>query len=210
MSGTAERIPVGVHRPLEEGMRRTLNCLLAMVGCILGLPFWGLVALAIKMEDGEPAFFVQTRLGQDGKPFRLIKFRTMSPEAEVLKGIDWRDTDVPQAEHGKITRVGGFLRRFRLDELPQLLNVVKGDIHLVGPRPERPQAAGARAKLIPGYERRLQVKPGITGWAQIHYPYRDAAEKFEYDLYYIQHRSLWLDLVILLRTVFPVLGGRGR
>jgi lipopolysaccharide/colanic/teichoic acid biosynthesis glycosyltransferase len=133
----------------------------------------------------------------------------MSPGAEVLSGINWHNTDVPEAEHGQITRVGALLRRFRLDELPQLLNVVKGDVYLVGPRPERPRSAKERAKLIPGYEKRLQVKPGITGWAQIHYPYRNATEKLKYDLYYIQHRSLWLDLVILLRTFLPVLRGHG-
>ena len=195
---------------MEESLRRFLNLLLAMLGCLFSLPFYVFIGLAIKLEDGGSIFFVQTRLGQGGEPFRLLKFRTMPPNTEVLSGINWRDTDVPQAEQGRITRVGAFLRRFRLDELPQLLNVVKGDIHLVGPRPERPKAAEERAKLISGYERRLQVKPGITGWAQIHYPYRDAAEKLEYDLYYIRHRSLWFDFVILLRTLLPVLGGRGR
>jgi lipopolysaccharide/colanic/teichoic acid biosynthesis glycosyltransferase len=169
------------------------------------LPF---IAAAIKLESPGPVFYRQMRAGQGGRPFQLLKFRTMIAGAEADGQARWA-----RAIDARVTRVGRLLRRTRLDELPQLFNVLRGDMSLIGPRPERPELIAVLEQEIPFYRARLLVKPGLTGWAQVNYGYgrsvEDARVKLEYDLYYIKQQSIWLDLVILFRTVEVVLGMKG-
>lgn len=178
--------------------KRIIDILLAFLLLLLTSPLWLLVALAIKLEDRGPIFYYQERTGEDRKPFLLIKFRSMIKDAEKEKAI-WAEKEDP-----RITKVGKFLRQSHLDEIPQMLNVLKGDISLVGPRPERPEFVGQLEKEIPHYHIRHLIKPGFTGWAQIKFKYgrsvMDSFEKFQYDLYYLKNRSLILDLRILLKT----------
>jgi lipopolysaccharide/colanic/teichoic acid biosynthesis glycosyltransferase len=168
-----------------------------------------LTALAIKLTSRGPIVFSQERTGLEGEPFRVLKLRTMYQDAERLTGPVWSTDDDP-----RITRVGKLLRKFRIDELPQLWNVLRGDMSLVGPRPERPVFVEQLAKAIPHYRERLLVRPGITGWAQVMAPYAasvgDSARKLQFDLYYTKNVSLWLDAVILLLTARTVLFGRER
>jgi lipopolysaccharide/colanic/teichoic acid biosynthesis glycosyltransferase len=172
---------------------------------VLLLPW---VALAIRLASTGPVFYRQVRAGPRGRTFRLLKFRTMIDGAEADGLARWAS-----AGDARVTRVGRFLRRTRLDELPQIWNVLNGDMSLVGPRPERPELIALLEQKIPFYRARLLVKPGLTGWAQINYGYgrsvEDAQVKLQYDLYYIKHQSLWLELTILLRTVEVVLGMKG-
>lgn len=179
-------------------LKRGLDVAAASVGLILSAPLWPLIALAIRLQDSGSAFYSQTRVGRCGGRFTLHKFRTMHRDAET-NGTTWTSPNDP-----RITRVGRFLRQTRLDELPQLWNILIGDMSVVGPRPERPEFVGPLASLIPFYDERHLVKPGLTGWAQINYRYgasvADARKKLQLDLYYIKHMSLELDLVILLRT----------
>jgi exopolysaccharide biosynthesis polyprenyl glycosylphosphotransferase len=166
------------------------------------------LALLIKVDSAGPVFYVQTRLGQGGRLFRIVKFRSMVVNAERKSGPQWATEDDP-----RITRVGKILRRMRLDELPQILNILRGDLHLIGPRPERPEFYAQLAQEIPFYSVRLALKPGLTGWAQIKYRYGSSVEetlvKLQYDLYYIKNRSPLLDIKILLRTIWKIvsLGG---
>ena len=156
------------------------------------------------MEDRGPIFYRQLRTGQNGRPFRIIKFRSMRVDAEVDGRAVWASPDDPRT-----TRVGTWLRKLRIDELPQLVNVLLGQMSLVGPRPERPEFVAELARAVPFYDQRHFVKPGITGWAQVRYGYgaseKDAQAKLEYDLYYVKHHSLALDLMVLLQTVEVVL-----
>jgi exopolysaccharide biosynthesis polyprenyl glycosylphosphotransferase len=192
-----------------------LNRPLAGMGLVLLAPLLTLIALAIKLDSRGPVLFVQPRVGRGGRSFRLIKFRTMRPASGMTS--EWvRDN------HGRLTRVGRWLRRFRLDELPQLVNVAMGDMNLVGPRPHPVSNLSLLALVarntpecgeqIPFYALRSLVRPGLTGWAQVRYRYandlEEEIEKMRYDLYYIKHRSLWLDLRILLETVKIVIHGR--
>ena len=169
-----------------------------------------LTALAIILEDGwrGDVFYIQTRVGLDGRHFQVLKFRSMRTDAERDGKPQWA-----QARDSRATRVGAFIRKVRIDELPQILNVLKGDMSLVGPRPERPEFVAELSDRIPYYRERHCVKPGITGWAQLCYPYgsseRDAAEKLQYDLYYVKNHSLLFDLMILLQTAEVVLLGKG-
>ncbi|MCX6618323.1 MAG: TIGR03013 family PEP-CTERM/XrtA system glycosyltransferase [Acidobacteria bacterium] len=167
------------------------------------------IALAVKLESRGPVLFRQLRTGQHGKNFVLYKFRSMGADAESGEGPKW----AAQAD-SRVTAIGRWLRKFRLDELPQAFNVLRGDMSLVGPRPERPYFVNMLRQRIPFYDLRLYVKPGITGWAQVYYPYgasvEDAYEKLQYDLYYTKHVSLMLDLRILLSTLRVVFFGRGR
>lgn len=164
----------------------------------LSLPLWPIIALAIKLEDKGPVFYKQERVGRENKKFWLIKFRSMKQGAEKEKPV-WAKEEDP-----RVTRTGRILRRLHLDELPQMLNVLRGDISLVGPRPERPEFVKKLEKEIPHYHLRHLIKPGFTGWAQIKFRYSrsvmDSHEKFQYDLYYIKNRSLILDIGILLKT----------
>jgi lipopolysaccharide/colanic/teichoic acid biosynthesis glycosyltransferase len=159
-----------------------------------------LAALAVRVEDGKPVLFRQTRVGLGGREFTLYKFRSMRIDAEQDSVPLWAAENDP-----RITRVGAILRRFRIDELPQFYNVLRGDMSFVGPRPERPYFVDQLADAIPHYTSRHNVKPGITGWAQVSFRYgasfEDACEKTAYDLYYVKHQSTLLDLVILARTV---------
>jgi len=178
--------------------KRIIDSTSAFLLLLLTSPLWLLVALAIKLEDKGPIFYCQERTGKDRKPFLLIKFRSMIKDAEKEKAV-WAEK-----EDSRITRVGKFLRQSHLDEIPQMLNILKGDISLVGPRPERPEFVSQLEKEVPHYHLRHIIKPGFTGWAQIKFRYgrsvMDSFEKFQYDLYYLKNRSLILDLRILLKT----------
>ena len=201
----------GFHRdPIREGAERVFDVFAAIVLLALTWPIAVLAWLAIKLEDGwsAPAFYIQERVGLEGKLFNLRKFRSMRIDAEKGGQAKWASKDDP-----RVTRVGKFMRKTRIDELPQLLNVLSGDMCFVGPRPERPQFVDQLTERIPYYRERHWVKPGLTGWAQLCYPYgaseRDAKEKLQYDLYYVKHRSLVFDLFILLGTAEVILWGRG-
>ena len=175
---------------------------------VLFLPLFPLIALLIKLDSPGPVFFRQERVGEDGKVFTLWKFRSMRKDAERNTGPVWA-----KAQDSRVTRVGRYLRRTRLDEVPQLFNVLKGDMSLVGPRPERPNFVDELSKTIPFYYLRHSVKPGVTGWAQINYGYgnsvEDAVEKLQYDLFYIKNVSWALDLLVLLHTIKTVLVRKG-
>jgi len=183
---------------LYDKVKRIFDVCFAAFILIVTLFLWFLIAIAIKLEDRGPVFYKQKRVGKDKGVFCLIKFRSMVPNAEK-NGPLWAEKNDP-----RITKVGKILRRTHLDELPQMINVLKGDISLVGPRPERPEFVEKLEKEIPYYHLRHIVKPGFTGWAQIKFRYArsviDSLEKFEYDLYYIKNRSLLLDIYILLKT----------
>jgi sugar transferase (PEP-CTERM system associated) len=193
---------------LTETIRRALDVGLSLLGLILSAPVMAAAALSIKMASPGPVLFRQARVGKDGKVFMLYKFRSMSVNAEQLTGPVWASEDDP-----RITRVGRLLRKIRLDETPQMFNVLRGDMSFIGPRPERPVFVNQLKEQIPFYVLRFAVKPGITGWAQVKYPYgstvQDALEKLQYDLYYIKNMSILLDLLILLKSVQVVLFARG-
>ncbi|MDD5528122.1 MAG: sugar transferase [Patescibacteria group bacterium] len=187
--------------------KRTADLVLALLIFIITLPFWLIIALIIKLESRGTIFFVQTRAGERGKNFRMIKFRTMKTE----------NNDHSPTTDGdrRVTRFGSFLRKTRLDEIPQVLNIIKGEMSFVGPRPERPELIETLEKQIPFYRERMLVKPGVTGTDQIsgeyHSPsYEDTMKKLQYDLYYIKNRSVYLELSIILKTISTVLSRAGR
>lgn len=200
----------GFSQPLKRGFKRALDLLSA--GLLLGVswPFMLATAMAIKLEDGRgaPVFYRQQRVGLDGRRFDVVKFRSMRTDAEKFGAAQWAERDDP-----RITRVGRTIRTLRVDELPQILNVLRGEMSLVGPRPERPVFVERFCEEIAFYGDRHRVKPGLTGWAQLNYPYgsseEDARRKLEFDLYYVKNYSLVLDLMILIRTIEVVLFGRG-
>jgi len=187
------------EKAIYDKAKRLSDVLISSLIVVLTLPLWPLIVLAVKLEDGGPIFYKQKRVGKDGKDFLLYKFRSMKKNAEDKTGAVWAEEKDPRT-----TRVGKFLRRTHLDELPQMINILKGDISLVGPRPERPEFVEQLSQEIPHYQIRHLIKPGFTGWAQIKFRYgrtvMDAKEKFEYDLYYLKNRSPLLDLGILLKT----------
>lgn len=189
--------------------KRAFDVSAASVGLICLAPLLPLIALAIKLDSPGPTLFRQVRVGRGDRPFVIMKFRTMRENAEARTGAVWSQMDDP-----RITKVGNFLRRSRLDEIPQLVNILKGDMSLVGPRPERPEFVNELKKRIPYYSERHYVKPGLTGWAQVLYPYGstvdDAIEKLRYDMYYIKNISTILDLYIVMKTFKVVLLGKGR
>jgi lipopolysaccharide/colanic/teichoic acid biosynthesis glycosyltransferase len=174
---------------------------------VLFSPFLIGAAVAIKWDDGGPVFYTQERLTRNEIPFRIFKLRTMRVDAESAGAVWAREADP------RITRVGVFLRRTRIDEMPQLFNVLRGDMSLVGPRPERPSFIDRLARELPLYHERHMVKAGLTGWAQINYPYGasldDARSKLSYDLYYVKNFSILFDLLILLQTLRVVLWPSG-
>jgi sugar transferase (PEP-CTERM system associated) len=188
--------------------RRFVNFSVALIGLILSLPLLPFIVLAVKLDSPGPALYRQKRVGRSGTTFFCYKFRTMRQDAEADTGATWAGDDDP-----RITRVGHFLRSSRLDEIPQLWCVLKGDMHFVGPRPERPEFVDWLSKEIPYYGVRHVVRPGITGWAQVQYQYgntlEDAREKLQYDLFYIKNASVGLDLLIMFQTIKIVLLGRG-
>jgi sugar transferase (PEP-CTERM system associated) len=189
-------------------IRRIMNFTAALCGLIIALPLIPLVALAVKLSSEGPVFYRQQRVGRGDVTFYCYKFRTMRQDAEADTGATWATDDDP-----RITRVGQYLRLLRLDEIPQLWCVLKGDMHFVGPRPERPEFVQWLTREIPYYNLRHVVRPGITGWAQVQYKYgntlQDAREKLQYDLFYIKNASIGLDLLIMFQTVKIVLLGRG-
>ncbi|MGH8290699.1 MAG: TIGR03013 family XrtA/PEP-CTERM system glycosyltransferase [Steroidobacteraceae bacterium] len=196
--------------PLRRITSRALDLGSSLIVLGLTLPVMLLIALAIKVEDGwrAPVLYSQRRVGLGGRPFMLKKFRSMRIDAESDGRPRWANKGDP-----RITRVGSFIRKTRIDELLQLLNVLRGEMSVVGPRPERPEFVSQLAERIPYYVERHCVKPGITGWAQLCYPYgsseRDALEKLQYDLYYLKNNTLLFDLAVLLQTVEIVLMGKG-
>ncbi len=194
-------------RPLQKGLKRIFDVFLAFIGLTLSIPILIIFAIAIKLESKGPVFYKQVRVGEKEKEFVIYKLRSMRNDAEKDKPI-WAQKDDP-----RITRVGKFIRKTRIDEIPQMWNVLKGDMSFVGPRPERPFFVKDLKKKIPFYNQRHAVKPGITGWAQIRYPYgssfEDALEKLKYDLYYIKNFSLLFDLAILFETTRVVFLKKG-
>jgi lipopolysaccharide/colanic/teichoic acid biosynthesis glycosyltransferase len=195
-------------RDASLGLKRSLDIVGGLAGMVALGALLPVVAAMIWIDSGRPIFYRQTRLGLGGRGFRVIKFRTMSADAEE-NGPRWAGED-----DSRVTRVGRWLRRSRLDELPQVVNVVRGDMSLVGPRPERPEFIERLEQTIPVYRSRLMVRPGLTGWAQVNTPYaasaEDASLKLEYDLYYIKHRSFLFDLWIVMKTASTLLTMSGR
>lgn len=193
---------------LSKVLKRSVDVLCASVGLILTLPFLPLIILAIKLDSAGPIFYRQERVGEMEKNFILYKFRTMRTDAENETGAVWA-----QENDTRVTRIGKFLRKSRIDELPQFFNILCGEMSMVGPRPERPEFVNKLKEAIHYYSERHFVKPGVTGWAQVCYPYgasvEDALEKLRYDLYYIKNISIPFDLVIILETVQVVLFRRG-
>lgn len=189
-------------------VRRAVSLGVSLIGLILAAPLFPFIMLAIRLDSRGPIFYSQTRVGKAGKVFKVVKFRTMRQDAEASSGPKWAGDNDP-----RITRVGKFLRSSRLDEIPQLWCVLRGDMAFVGPRPERPEFVDWLSKEIPFYGVRHMVRPGLTGWAQVKYKYgstvEDAREKLQYDLYYIKNVSIGLDLVIMFLTVKTVLLRRG-
>ena len=193
---------------ITRWLKRTIDLALSLVIGVVALPFMALTAIAIALESGRPILYCQERVGENGKTFTLCKFRSMRTDAEKGGTPVWaKDGD------DRITGVGRFIRKTRLDELPQIWNVLRGDMSFVGPRPERPFFVAELSKAIPFYQQRHAVKPGLTGWAQVKYRYgsslEDAMEKLRYDLYYIKHLSIFFDLTIVFDTVKVVLFGKG-
>lgn len=187
--------------------KRGIDVVCGLIGGLVMLLLLPFAALAMRLEGPGPIFYRQVRVGRGGRPFTLFKFRTMVEHAEVA-GPMWA-----QEEDERITRVGRLLRRLHLDELPQAINIVRGEMSVTGPRPERPEFVSKLETVIPFYRARHAMRPGLTGWAQINYRYgrsvEDAMVKLQYDLYYIKHCSLFLDVLILVRTIGLVLTGRG-
>jgi len=202
-----ENISEGEKR-FYEIFKRISDILISLILGIAGLLLTPFIALAIKLDSKGPVLFKQNRVGRGGQIFRAMKFRSMVVGAEK-NGAQWATANDP-----RITRVGRFLRKSRLDEIPQLLNVLRGEMSFVGPRPERPEFVEELKKKIPFYDERHLIKPGLTGWAQVNFKYgaseNDALEKLQYDLYYIKNRSILLDLGIALKTINIVLSGKGQ
>ena len=189
---------------LFDFYQRVLDILLSLIGLVIGIPLMLIFGVLIKIEDNGPAIYKQERVGKSGKSFYLYKLRSMRTDAEKF-GAQWAEKDDP-----RITKVGNFIRKTRIDEIPQLFNILRGDMGIIGPRPERPQFTVQFNEDIPGFINRLSVKPGLTGWAQIRGGYEATpAEKLEDDLYYIKNRSFMLDMKIILKTVGVVLTGHG-
>ncbi len=226
-SDLAEAVPAeALTRTRGDRAIRYLNVLVALVGLIITAPLWLLIAILIKATSRGPVFYTQTRVGLDrrgrvtpldlskrrddlgGLPFTIVKFRTMRVDAESSGKAVWA-----QANDHRVTLFGGFLRSCRLDELPQLLNVLRGDMNLVGPRPERPELFAELRQHIPGYAQRQRVPPGITGHAQVHLQYDtsvdDVKRKLSHDLEYIEDRTVWQDLKIMIKTIPVMLFRRG-
>lgn len=197
-----------LHNPLGLRIKRLTDILLSLALLVPALPLMALAALAVKLESRGPAIFRQVRTGLGGVEFEILKLRTMADDAE-RDGPQWAQKTDP-----RVTRVGRVLRQLRIDELPQLFNVLKGEMSFIGPRPERPEFNDQLEREIPLYNLRHLVRPGITGWAQVMYPYGasvdDAREKLQYDLYYIKNYSVLLDIGIVFKTLRVVLLGKGR
>jgi sugar transferase (PEP-CTERM system associated) len=192
---------------LNAIVRVALHRAIAFIGAILSLPIALITAILIKLDSRGPVLYRQERVGRNGRTFMVMKFRSMRTDAEKDGPVWARDAD------DRVTRVGRIIRKIRVDEIPQFWNILKGDMNFVGPRPERPHFIAQLAAEIPYYEQRHLIAPGLTGWAQIKYPYgasiEDARQKLQYDLYYIKNQSLALDAAILFETIKTILFGRG-
>lgn len=204
-------LPVGgisVLNPYPP-MKRLVDIVLSLLGLVILVLLLPFIAIAIWLDSRGPIFYRQQRVGLNGRLFRIIKFRTMIPDAEKYSGAVFAERNDP-----RVTRMGNFMRKTRIDELPQLINIFRGDMSLIGPRPERPEHVQRLQEKIPFYRTRHTVRPGLTGWAQVRYSYgandHDALVKLQYDLYYIRHQSLLLDLTILIRTVGKVIRMAGQ
>jgi sugar transferase (PEP-CTERM system associated) len=194
--------------PIKMAFRELLHRALALIGLVVSLPIAIIAAALIKLESRGPIFYKQERVGKNGRTFNVIKFRSMKLDAEADGKPMWAATN-----DERVTRIGRIIRKLRIDEIPQFWNILKGEMNFVGPRPERPHFVRQLATEISYYEHRHLVAPGLTGWAQIKYPYgasvNDAIQKLQYDLYYIKNQSLALDMVIVLETIKTVLFGKG-
>lgn len=189
---------------LFNAYQRIMDIVLCLIALIIGIPLMVIFGVLIKIEDNGPAVYKQERVGKGGKCFNLYKLRSMRTDAEKF-GAQWAEKDDP-----RITKIGKFIRKTRIDEIPQLFNILKGDMGIIGPRPERPMFTVQFDEEIPGFINRLSVKPGLTGWAQVNGGYEATpAEKLEDDLYYIKNRSFLLDMKIIFKTVGVVLTGHG-
>jgi exopolysaccharide biosynthesis polyprenyl glycosylphosphotransferase len=194
--------------PTFRFLRRLVSFVISLVSLILILPLLPLISILIKLTSPGPILYRQKRVGRNGIPFYCLKFRTMRTDAEASSGAQWAGDDDP-----RITSVGRWLRQIRLDEIPQLWNVLRGDMGFVGPRPERPEFVEWLNREIPYYNLRHIIRPGITGWAQVRFQYgaslEDSKEKLRYDLYYIKHLSVSFDVMIVMETLKIILLGRG-
>jgi exopolysaccharide biosynthesis polyprenyl glycosylphosphotransferase len=192
----------------EKKLKRIFDLIVSFLILIVSSPVIIVTSIAIKIDSKGPMFFKQERMGQDGKVFNILKFRSMIKDAEKYTGPVWSQKDDP-----RVTRVGRLVRKLRIDEIPQMYNVLKGQMSIVGPRPERPYFVEKLSQEIPYYKRRLKVRPGITGWAQVKHKYDESIEdvkvKLRYDLFYIENMSLRMDFKIMLRTIWVVLFGKG-
>ena len=192
----------------EKRLKRVMDIFVSLIILIITLPVCLLTAIVIKIESPGPILFTQERCGLNGKIFKIFKFRSMRKDAEKATGPVWSQKGDP-----RITKVGKFIRKVRIDEIPQMFNVLKGEMSMVGPRPERPFFVEKLSGEIPYYKRRLKVRPGITGWAQVKHKYDESIEdvkiKLRYDLFYIENMSLRMDFKIIFRTIFVVLFGKG-
>lgn len=197
-----------LNNPIRSKVKRILDIILSTILFVISLPLMITVAILIKIEDRGPIFYTQKRSGLNNKDFRVIKFRSMSVSAEA-NGPQWA-----KVVDTRVTKIGKIIRLTRIDELPQVINVIKGEMSFIGPRPERPEFNVNLEKEIPFYNMRILVKPGITGWAQVLYPYgaskEDALHKLQYDLYYLKNYSLSLDFSIIIKTLRVVFFGKGR
>ncbi|MGI6486219.1 MAG: exopolysaccharide biosynthesis polyprenyl glycosylphosphotransferase [Tepidanaerobacteraceae bacterium] len=189
---------------IYDGFKRIMDIVLALIGLVVGIPLIIIFGIAIMVESPGGVFYTQERLGERGKVFKIYKLRSMVSDAEE-NGAQWA-----KENDSRVTKIGRLIRKMRIDEIPQLFNVIKGDMSIVGPRPERPIFTQKFNKEIPGFINRLRVKPGITGWAQVNGGYDlTAKEKYELDMYYIENKGLKLDLLIILKTIKVVLTGDG-
>ena len=197
-----------IMKPWEESLKRLVDVIVSLLILVVGLPVWLLVAAAIKLETPGPVLYRQERVGRNGKMFRIFKFRSMKMNAEELSGPVWASRRDP-----RVTGVGRIIRRLHIDEVPQFINVLRGDMSLVGPRPERSFFVDRLSEELPLYKRRLRVRPGITGWAQVKHKYDESIEdvkvKLKYDLFYIENMSWRMDLKILFNTFYVMISGKG-
>ncbi|RDY27477.1 sugar transferase [Romboutsia weinsteinii] len=185
--------------------KRSFDIIGSVSGLLIGIPFMIIFGLLVKLEDGGPILYKQERLGRSGKVFYIYKIRSMRIDAEKIGGAQWAQKDDP-----RITKTGNFIRKTRIDEIPQLLNILKGDMSIIGPRPERPELTNQFEEEIPGFINRLVIKPGLTGWAQVNGGYEmTPKEKLKWDINYINNMSFVMDIKIIFKTVKVVFTGEG-